>query len=88
MEDCVTGYAYMEQIAPEFARAARMAGLPPKGRYTIPEVAKAIGTAKSTLYREAAAGRMATSAPRGRERGFLVKPEEAELYMKGGYRCI
>lgn len=72
------------ESTPELLRMARIAGLPAKGAYTLREVARASGTSYTTLYEDAAAGRLKTFLPPGRTRGRLVKPEWFEDWWKEG----
>lgn len=68
------------------ADMARDAGLPRKRYYTLAEVAKASGIPRATLYREAAAGRLATWMPAEAQRGKLVGTAEFDEWMAGAAR--
>lgn len=58
------------------------AGLDPKLAYTVTETARYSGISRSTLYSEHEAGRIAFVAPRGADRGFLVRVEEVDRWME------
>lgn len=79
METC-TGFELMAQKAPIFANMAQIAGLKPKGSYSIAEVSRASGVAPSTLFDHVALGMLEVKLPPGRERGRRVEPESFDKY--------
>ena len=58
------------------------AGLPPQMAYTVAETARYTGLAKSTLYDEINAGRLASVLPRGSEKGRVIRVEEMDRWME------
>lgn len=60
------------------------AGLPDKPLYTLAEVAKATGIARSTLDDERRAGRLQAFLPPGKQRGLLVRCEWFDEWFEQG----
>ncbi len=60
------------------------AGLPDKPLYTLAEVAKATGIARSTLDDERRAGRLRAFLPPGKQRGLLVRCEWFDEWFESG----
>ena len=58
------------------------AGLPPQMAYTVSQTAKYTGLNKQTLYREHDAGRLAFVMPNGNTRGYRIKVDEVDRWMK------
>ena len=58
------------------------AGLPPQMAYTVAETARYTGVSRSALYAEHEAGRLAFVAPRGAERGAVIRVEEMDRWME------
>ena len=57
-------------------------GLPPQMAYTVAETARYTGVSRSALYAEHEAGRLAFVAPRGAERGAVIRVEEMDRWME------
>lgn len=61
---------------------AAAAGLPPMLTYDIPETCKYTGLTSRTLYEEVRAGRLRAIVPRGRTKGYRIKPEDVDRWVR------
>ena len=67
-----------------FVDMARLAGLPQKPLYSLSEVSRATGVSLSAVYEERKNGSLAAFIPGERKRGYMVKPEWVDEWIKKG----
>jgi hypothetical protein len=62
------------------------AGLPPQMAYSVEQTSSYTGVPKSTLYAEHDAWRIEFICPRDKQKGYLVRVEEVDRWMKENAR--
>lgn len=67
---------------------AAACGLPPKLAYTTKETAGYVGVPYTTLLAEIHAGRLKCFLPNGRERGWVIRPEDVDRWIKDGTHAM
>lgn len=62
------------------------AGLPPQMAYSVEQTSRYAGIPKSTLYAEHDAERLEFVCPKDKQKGYLVRVEEVDRWMKENAR--
>lgn len=65
---------------------ASAAGLPPMLTYDVGDTCKYTGLSRRTLYEEVRAGRLRALVPKGRTKGYRIKPEDVDIWVRENTR--